>query len=207
MFSAWISGQAMDVGRETVGYDDIWGGGFGPRLQGRLHFGILRGRQSEITVGPGLFLESAGYGTEGGTSRIRLQDGTVLDPQFGWIARFLATLHARVVLPRGFFAGAHFGLGLANTRKVDMDVTDAGGTETKTRLFRESTPVTYDFGIRLGWRRTRPRWAFGFYVEGGLGIVAPPREGRYAGADPGPIRIGYVGVAFSLQFGSMGSGT
>lgn len=195
--------RAIDVGGETFSYDDIWGGGFGPRLQGRLHFGILRRERAGLTVGPGLFIESAGYGMEGGAKRLFLQDGTTLDPQYLFIWRWVATVHGRYLFSRGFFVGAQIGVGYGFTEEAEIKITDPGGTETRQTLFRQSRGITWDLSVRAGWRWGRSRVGWGGYFEAGVVQVGSPRRGDFAGADPDPIRMTYFGAGVLLEFGSV----
>ncbi|MCZ6602205.1 MAG: hypothetical protein O6952_04300, partial [Planctomycetota bacterium] len=191
--------KAIDAGGgETYDYDDIWEAGFGPRFQLRLHYGITRGENTGLTIGPGFFIENGGYGTEGGTMDITLRDGTELNPQFMNIGRVLGTIHGRYLFSRGFFVGTQIGVGLGFTSEVEIGVTEPGGVETKMILFRRTQMISYDFNMRIGWRWAWSRFGLGFYFETGLGYVGSPRRGNYSGADPSPIRINYIGVALFL---------
>ncbi|MCZ6690640.1 MAG: hypothetical protein O7H41_13685 [Planctomycetota bacterium] len=189
-------GKAIDAGGgETFSYRDVWRGGFGGRLQLRLHYGIAHGEKTGLTIGPGLFIENGGYGNEGGTQRITLRDGTELDPETLRISRVLAIVHGRYLFPHGFFAGTQVGVGLGFTNEVGIDVTDPGGVETKMILFRRTQMITYDLSLRVGWTWTGSQYGVGFYFEAGLGYVGAPRIGNYSGADPDRILIGYGGFA------------
>ena len=200
-FSSEPSGQAIDAGGETFDYDEIWVAGFGFWAQLRLHFGILAGEKTGLTIGPGLFIGSQGYGTEGGTRTLHLSDGTVLRPESLSIARLLATFHARYLLPLGFFAGAQIGVGLAFTSEPSIGFTDSAGVPKETTLYRKTETYASDIRLRAGWRGAVTGAGAGFYFEVGLGIIGAPRRGGYPGADPDPILHWFFGMGFVFEIG------
>lgn len=202
-FSSDPVGEAIDVRGETFDYDDVWRSGFGRRLQVRLHFGIVRGERTGLTVGPGLSYESGGYGTEGGTRPVDLRDGTRLSPESLALNRLLATGHGRYLFPYGLFVGIQVGLGLAFTNELSVGITDPGGTSTDEILIRRTVTIASDLSFRIGWRAARRYVGFGFYFEAGVGLVGAPRQGSYDGADPDPILLSCLGFSLLVEFGEV----
>lgn len=202
-FSARCQGDAIDYRGERFDCDDIWEGGFGLSTQLRLHFGVVREEETGLTIGPGLFLERGDFGTDGAEREVTLQDGTVLDPLFLLTGRVLGTFHARYLLRFGFFVGAQFGLGLAWTSEVEIDVIDPGGLRTEMTLFRRTVTITTDLSFRFGWRGAGRYVGFGLYIEGGVGLIGAPKRGDFPGADPDPIRLNWFGSGILIEFGQV----
>ena len=189
---------------DDVNYRDIFDGGSGFNLEGRLHFQVIRMPAWTISAGPYCHFDTV---TLEGDRYDDSNSSAYLQPDDLTIHKFLLGGHIRMHWRR-FFMASQIGLGVASQEGVDAVSDDnAGGGIQQGELFDDTVSFALGTSFRLGWIWQIRGTSIGLSGFLSAGLMGAPGRGDQAFAvafgdpDPEPLGTAAFGLALSVEFG------